>query len=302
MKKRGGVVEFVIAMLLSGTIGILVTSANQPPANVVFFRCLIAFACLAPYCALRGLIRRQYFRLRVLVPNITSGALLVLNWLLLFKAYPLISIGLATIVYHVNPFFVIFGGIVFLRHAVSQNDFLWAIIAFIGLVVVVGPFDNTIALTSGAFAGIALTLCASTLYAGTVLLSKALSGVPPAFIVLMQTLVGSLLLAPVVDFSILPNRPEEWACLGTLGVVHTFALYCLVFSAYQKLDVKTIAILSFIYPLSAAAFDYIVYGHQLRVSQWFGVSLVLLGILGVKIGWTPVKLWRTVLSGMGRNI
>ncbi|WP_244831404.1 DMT family transporter [Caballeronia sp. TF1N1] len=294
MKERRGILELVFAMLLSGSIGIFVVSSNQPPANVVFFRCIIAFICLVPYCAARGLIRREYFQVRLLLPIIVSGIFLVLNWLLLFKAYPLIDIGLATVIYHVNPFLVILGGAVVLRQAVSRNDILWSAVAFAGLVCLVGAANGALMLGSNVFAGVVLTLSASALYAGTVLLSKASAGVPPAVVVLVQTAVGSLLLAPLADFSALPTSSSEWACLATLGVVHTFFLYCLVFSAYQKLSVKAIAILSFIYPLSAAAFDYIVYGHKFSMGQSLGAGLVLLGILGVKTGWAPIKLRRAI--------
>lgn len=222
MKERRGILELVFAMLLSGSIGIFVVSSNQPPANVVFFRCIIAFICLVPYCAARGLIRREYFQVRLLLPIIVSGIFLVLNWLLLFKAYPLIDIGLATVIYHVNPFLVILGGAVVLRQAVSRNDILWSAVAFAGLVCLVGAANGALMLGSNVFAGVVLTLSASALYAGTVLLSKASAGVPPAVVVLVQTAVGSLLLAPLADFSALPTSSSEWACLATLGVVHTF--------------------------------------------------------------------------------
>src|SRR5690606_1008098 len=88
----------------------------------------------APYCLWRGFVRREYFAPKVLLPIVTAGILMVANWVLLFKAFPLTSISLATIVYHINPFIVMLFGMVFLGQLVSRNDIAWTVLAFIGLI------------------------------------------------------------------------------------------------------------------------------------------------------------------------
>ncbi|MFP3541481.1 EamA family transporter, partial [Pseudomonas sp. SIMBA_044] len=85
-----------------------------------------------------------------------------------------------------------------------------------------------------------------SLYAGTVILTKLTKNTPPALIVMIQTFVGIFVLLPFADFSALPETSSQWGYIITLGVIHTFLLYCLIFSAYQKLNVSVIAILSFV--------------------------------------------------------
>ncbi|KQR81483.1 hypothetical protein ASG35_03940 [Burkholderia sp. Leaf177] len=296
MNKHVGVLQLIVAMSLSGSIGVFVTMSGQSPANVVFFRCAIAFLCLLPYCGLRGILRRELFTRRVLFPVCVSGIFIVINWLLLFKAYPLISIGFATTVYHVNPFLVLLGGALFFRQRLSIADLAWTAIAFLGLTVAVALPGTFHSVNANDVAGTALTLAASVLYACTVLISKKIADVPPAFVVMMQTFVGVFIVLPFVDFSSLPITAWQWGYVSVLGVVHTFFLYCLVFSAYRKLSVSGIAILSFIYPLSAIAFDYLVYHHTLTGTQWVGIAMIMAGVLGVKIKWKPRVFWRTAAA------
>ncbi len=60
---------------------------------------------------------------------VTSGLLIIFNWVLLFAAFPKTSISLATIVYHVNPFVILFLGALVFHEKLNKNDVLWTIVA-----------------------------------------------------------------------------------------------------------------------------------------------------------------------------
>lgn len=290
---RSASIELFIAMVISGSIGLFVVKSGQIPTNVVFFRCAIALLCLAPYCFWRGYIRRDYFAPRILLPIVIAGVLMVANWVLLFKAFPLTSISLATIVYHINPFIVMLLGMIFLRQLVTRNDIAWTCLAFIGLIFTMNS-DGALAMPSGSEAyGLVLVLFATSMYAGTVILTKLTGNTPPAFIILIQTFVGTLVLLPFADFSSFPQSPQQWIFIVTLGVLHTFVLYCLVFSAYQKLSVSVIAILSFVYPISTVVFDYFFFDHLITYWQIFGAALIFLGTIGIKMSWNILPAARS---------
>ncbi len=294
----------MIAMLISGSIGLLVVKSEQPAINVVFFRCAIAFMCLAPYCYIRGFIRSAYWTLPILIPVTVAGILMICNWVLLFMAFPLTSISLATLVYHINPFIVMLLGAAFLKQGVTRSDMTWAGLAFVGLGFTVNS-GSSLAFPSASEAyGLLLVLIATSLYAGTVILTKRTKDVPPAFIVLVQTGVGALLLLPFTDLSDSPQTLQQWGFILTLGIVHTFILYCLIFSAYQKLSIAMISILSFFYPLSTIVFDYLFFNQLISLWQGFGALLILLGTLGIKLGWNffrnvnpTLNSQKTFLSG-----
>ena len=285
---RQGSIELFVAMVISGSIGLFVIKSEQSPANVVFFRCAFAFMCLAPFCLWRGYIKREYFKISTLLLVVVAGVFMVVNWVLLFKAFPLVSISLATIVYHINPFIVMLLGALFLGQLVTLNDIAWAGVAFVGLLLVMningglGGFDLP---GRSEVLGLALVLCATSLYAGTVILTKMTINTPPAFIVMIQTFVGVFILMPFTDFTALPGTLYQWWYVVALGVIHTFLLYCLIFSAYQKLDISIIAVLSFVYPVSTVFFDYVFFDHLISYWQLSGAALILLSAVGMKMSW-----------------
>ena len=111
--ERLGLAQMAAAMTLSGTLGVFVLESGQSAWNVVFFRCVFGALSLFLYCWARGLLKPGLFTARTLALALAAGAALVLNWVLLFSAYRLASISLATAVYNVQPFFLIGLGVLF---------------------------------------------------------------------------------------------------------------------------------------------------------------------------------------------
>jgi len=100
--KRGSA-ELTAAMLISGTIGWLVVDSGQSATSVVFWRCLFGSLTLLIICLLLGVFRGQRLTGKQVLLAITGGIVLVCNWLLLFSAFPLASISIATAVYNLQP-------------------------------------------------------------------------------------------------------------------------------------------------------------------------------------------------------
>ena len=65
-----------------------------------------------------------------------------------------------------------------------------------------------------------------------------------------------------------------WAWLAGLGVFHTGLAYALMYAGMQRLEAGRIAVLQFVYPISAIVLDWAVYGRSLNATQWAGVGLM----------------------------
>ncbi len=78
LKRKVGTLEMVVAMLLSGSIGLFVIKSGQSPVNIVFFRCLISALCLIPICYFYGHFKKVYFGKKELFLMVTSGLLIIL--------------------------------------------------------------------------------------------------------------------------------------------------------------------------------------------------------------------------------
>ena len=279
----------IFAMIISGSIGLFVVKSEQTPANIVFFRCIIAFLCLLPICFFSGHFKKEHFGSRKIAMMIVSGLFLIFNWILLFKAFSLTSISLATIVYHVNPFIILFLGVLIFKEQFPVSDSVWAVLAFIGLLVIIGIGDTK--LSAQEFIGLGLVFAATSLYSCSVLIAKKLAGTPPLLIVLVQTFFGALVSYPLTFSLGVGTTSVQWQFIVTLGVVHSAILYWLIYSAISKINLSAIAMLSFIYPISTIVFDYLFFGHAISFRQSVGAALILVSTVGVKLHWKlPFKV------------
>ncbi|PCE25888.1 EamA family transporter [Paraburkholderia acidicola] len=291
---RRGAAEMSVAMLMSGTIGWLVVSSQQPVSNVVFFRCLFGAATMAIVCGALGLFRRKLFSWRIIGLAVLSSAAIVANWALLFAAYSRASISMATAVYNTQPFMLVALGAFVFRERVTPSAIAWLVIAFIGLVFVVKVEPAVLAVPGQYLEGVAYAVAAAFLYAISSIITKHLKGTPPHLLALIQGAFGVLALAPFVHFDNLPSSGVHWLQLVTLGVVNTGAMYVLLYGAIQKLPTAMTGALSFIYPVVAIIVDRVAFGQKLAWVQLLGALLILLAAAGVNLGWRIVPQRRLV--------
>jgi drug/metabolite transporter (DMT)-like permease len=66
----------------------------------------------------------------------------------------------------------------------------------------------------------------------------------------------------------------------------------LIYGALPKLTTPIIAVLLFVYPLTAIVVDAVVYGRALSPVQLAGMALIVTASLGVNLGWPLVSILR----------
>lgn len=290
-----GSIEMTAAMIISGTIGWFVLMSGQPVFSVVFWRCAIGAVTLLAICAGLGLIRRDIISPKLFGLAVIGGVAIVLNWVLLFAAYPRASIAIATTVYNVQPFMLVGLGALVFNEKLTAAKLFWLGLAFAGMLLIVQAKPGTAYGGSDYMTGIALALGAAFLYAIASIVAKRLKGTPPHLIALIQVGVGIVMLAPLADFGALPQSAGQWASIVTIGIVHTGLMYILLYSAIQKLPTHITGSLSFIYPIAAILVDYVAFGHALQPSQLVGSAAILIAAAGTSLGW---KLGRSLPQGV----
>jgi drug/metabolite transporter (DMT)-like permease len=277
-RSAGPVAMLTLAMVLSGTIGVLVVESGAGPVTVAFARCLIGGAALAVYAAARGHLRDVRITAHDLAWIVLGGIFLVVNWALLFAAYELTSIGIATVAYHVQPFILVLLAAALLRERPAPGALGWIGLGFAGLVLIVQPWGGG----AGAdpLLGLLLVVGAATLYAASVLIVRRITGQRPEVVVLVQLVVGAAVLAPFADWSGMAGLGTGWTLLVVLGLVHTAAMYVLMYASYPRLGVTTIGVLAFVYPAVAVLVDLVLYDTTLSVGQVAGLGAVLAAGMG----------------------
>ncbi|HAT3849569.1 TPA: DMT family transporter [Serratia marcescens] len=277
-------VKLAVGMAMIGTVGAFAVESGLSPVSVVFWRCVFGTLFLGLWCIIRGYLPDRSLSLKRLTYASLAGVCMVLSWIAFFAGFTLTSIATTTIVYHIQPFFVVLIGAVFLREQISLNQVLWMAGAFTGVILASGLIAPFSVISIHWVLGVALTLVAALLYAISTVVGKGLGQQRPEITTLCQTIVGIILLAPFTDsFRSVP--PESWGWLIGIGVLHTGVAYVLMYTAYPKLTTPVIGVLTFIYPLVAIIVDWVFYGHQPGVIQMTGMMLIALCTLGVKLGW-----------------
>lgn len=280
-----GMAEMTAAMTISGTIGWFVVLSGQPVLDVVFWRCVFGAATLLVICAALGCLRRGVMTWRQFAIAVAGGVAIVLNWLLLFGSYTHASIAIATAVYNTQPFMLVALGMLFMGERPTWTSLAWLGLAFCGVLLIIQAKPNASYLSADYATGIALALGAAFFYALAAIAAKALKGVPPHLIALVQVTVGILMIAPLGAFNAPPATAGSWAILVALGVVHTGLMYILLYGAIQKLPTGMIGALSFIYPIAAIVVDVLAFDHRLHPAQLAGAAAILLGAAGMTLGW-----------------
>lgn len=286
-----GKLYMLAAMVLSGTIGWFVMLADLPVFNVVFFRCLLGTLCLSAYCCWRGYWKRPDLSRVQIVMLILGAVTLSANWCFLFSAYRLTSIGITTVVYNVQPFLLLITSFIAWREKPSVQSIVWLVLAFVGLLVLAMPWSEPP--SSDHFLGIAYALVAAMLYAASTLLTKSLAqAMRPELIAVGHMATGILVFLPLFDFQRLPGSVPQGLAVLVLGIVHSTLMYVLLYGAYQKASTASIAILGFIYPLTAVVVDFLAYNKVLSLGQSIGAVIIALAATCYAARIDPLRLWR----------
>lgn len=280
--ERQGQWLMIAGGLLLGTLGIFIEEAAQPALTAVWFRCFFGLIALTAWFA----VSRRWTELRLARRDallaISAGLLMVLNWVLFFGAVPRVSMSVATLVVHVQPFLILIAGSLWLGETVSRRQWLAVGVALCGLGLATGALDQVSGLWRGDavyLQGLGMALAAALSYAMVPLLLRRAKGASPLVMAWWQCAVGAVVLFWWPFTEGWPAFGTTWAWLAGMGVVHTGLAYVLLYAGIARLPAGRMAVLQFVYPCSAVAFDALVFGRVLSASQMLGGALLLGGLL-----------------------
>lgn len=275
---------------LLGTLGVFVEEAGQHPLTTVWARCLFGALALGLWGAMTGRLGELRLRGAALRAAVLTGLLVVFNWALFFAAITRTSIGVATVVVHVQPLWVMALGAWWLGEPVSRRQGGGAVLALLGLALATGVADGWLTMDgaqrgAGASAwapaywtGVLMCLGGSFSYAVVTLVAKTAPGVSSFALAWWQCAVGALLLTPWPLLHGLPAAGPAWGWLMGLGAIHSGLAYVLLYAGMARLGTAQVALLQFVYPAVAVLVDWAVYGRTLSPVQLLGVALMAVAL------------------------
>lgn len=269
----------ILAMFIWGSLALFVKNVGYSSAEIVLGRIVFGLAFLLVIYAVtkkksdRTTVRKYLPRLLI------TGAAMGMNWMALFEAYNWVDVSIATLCYYVSPIVVMLGSLAFYKERISAARIVGTVAAVVGMVIVTG------AVMGGAdpVKGVLLGLVSACFYASVTLSNKAVRGLTGLEITLGQLLGALIVFLPYVLISHegpwRAPQMTELVSLMMLGFVHTGVALYLYFSSIQRLPVQSVALLSYIDPLSALCFAAVFLGDRLSGMQWIGAALILGGAI-----------------------
>lgn len=267
----------IAAMLIFGTIGVFRRYIPLSSAMLALARGVLGSAFLLILMFLRGgklqkLSRRNFLLLAV------SGAVMGLNWVLLFEAYNYTTVAVATMCYYMQPTIVILLSPLVFRERLTVRKLVCALTAIVGMVFVSGILGGGSAKAPDV-RGVLFGLGAAALYATVIILNKTVvldDAYEKSIIQLAAaavTLVPYLLLTEDVSQIALDGAAIGMVLL--VGIVHTGIAYALYFGSMKRLKAQSIAVMSYIDPVFALLLSAAVLHEQLTVPGVLGAVLVI---------------------------
>ena len=175
---RRSLLMIVASMLIFGTIGLFRRYIPVSSAFLAFSRGILGGTILLAFTRLKGKQSREKLPQRTIFLLILTGAIIGINWMLLFEAYNHTTVATATLCYYMQPTIVMLLSPLLFREKLTVRKSVCALIAVIGMVLVSGVTEGGNR-PEGHLKGVFLGLGAAVCYASVIILNKKVSGVDP---------------------------------------------------------------------------------------------------------------------------
>lgn len=269
---------FIASMLIFGTIGVFRRYIPLPSAFLAFSRGILGGLFLLLYIRLRGRGASRPLPPRLLLRLALTGAMIGFNWMLLFEAYNHTTVAVATLCYYMQPTIVILLSPIVFRERLTGRKMICASVSIIGMILISGVLDGNDTQRQNML-GILLGLGAAGLYAGVVISNKKTQGVAAYQRTTVQLLAAGIVMLPYLlltdGFSGMFFTPSTLLLLLVVGIVHTGLAYALYFGSMEGLPVQSIAVLSYIDPVSALLFSALLLKEPLTWMHIIGACLII---------------------------
>jgi drug/metabolite transporter (DMT)-like permease len=212
----------------------------------------------------------------------------VLPYGLVYWAEQFIPSGLASVLFAVNPFFVlIFSYFLLSAEKIGFFKFTGIIIGFLGILVI---FSDTLNLNfSSYFLGMTAIILSACLQAINAVLIKKFGGhLHPISMNFFPMLFGGVSLCILgylfEDFTQVRFEPSAIFSVLYLSIFGSIAAFTSFYWLLKRMNVVILSLISFITPIIALYIGWIFYNEQLSFNELSGTLLVLFGLLWANLG------------------
>lgn len=277
MKNTGAKIKYIAAVVIYGTIGMILRWTTLPSEVLVLARGSIGSLFVLMYALLRGQRPSKSSIKKNLLWLILGGAALGLNWVLLFGAYRFTTVAIASLCNYTAPLIVIFLSPFLYKEQLGRRKLLCVAAAAVGICLVSGAFTGNVAKKD--ITGILLGMGAALCFVCIIICNKNIKDISSYDKVIVQLAVAA---AVVLPYALIMNlgKPLNADAVSifwmiVLAIVHTGVAYCLYFGSMGELPVQTVALWGYIEPVVSVLCSALVLSEPLGIAGAIGAALVL---------------------------
>lgn len=271
--------KYISALLLFGLNGIVAAQIPLTSTEIVVLRSFFGTVFLIVLLAVTRQKLTCLRRPRQAVLVAISGAAMGASWLLLYRAYELVGVSIATLLYYCGPVLVMALSPIFFKEKLAIPKIIGIIVVFCGVIMLNGVGGGTLD-ALGLLCGIG----GAALYVLMVITNKK-AGLPGLENTAVQLLFGFLAAAVfyLLQGGAVPTVPaESWGWVLLLGLVNTGFGCWLYFSSIGTLPVQTVSVLGYLEPLSAVLFSVVLLHEALTPARWLGAAMIVGGAMAAE--------------------
>lgn len=267
---------YIVSLLIFGTNGVIVANIGLESAEIVCMRTVVGGAALLLVMLLmrkgidRAVLRREWAKL------LAAGVCLGVNWALLFEAYKLMSVSMATLTYYIAPVLVLLLSPVLLHEKQHARAYIGMAAAVAGLMLAVGVGDSGVTPR-----GLIVGLGSALFYAALIIFNKKISGVSGLPLTVAEMLIAACVMVPYVLLTGgrvgLPADTEGTLWLIFLCLVNTGLACLMYFTSMNRLPARAVALFGYVDPVSALIFSAVFLHESMGPVQILGAALVFAG-------------------------
>lgn len=264
-----------LAVLLFGFSGLFGKWVQQPAYIIVLGRLFFAVIGLG----LVGIFKKGTLsKLKTLENNkvlIWPGILLAIHWVTFFEAIRLSSVGVGLLTFSVFPIFTSLIEPLFLHVAFRKKNMLMAVVAFVGILIMIGETNITTDYYLGAFVGL---ISGFTFALLTVLNKKNLLKINAITLSFYQDLIALISLLPLIFLSEIQVGVFTVVQLAALGLIFTALAHTLFIAGMKSVTATSASMTTFLEPIYGIAGAWLFFDEMPTLNMFGGGSLILLAV------------------------
>jgi len=263
-----------IAVLLFGGAGLFAKFIPQSPMFITFARVFFG----AVFLSIIILVQKKPFTLKKTSTYLTliiPGFLLAFHWFCFFKSISLSTVAIGLLTYSTFPVFVIFIEPLFFREKFHLTSLYLALIALIGVFLIVPEFDLRNNITLGVIYGILSGVSFALLSIYNRKLVQEFDAIEIAF---FQNTGAFICLLPLALFSFPVMTGSDIMLMGLLGIVFTGLAHTLFISSMQKIKARTASIIATLEPVYGIILAFILL-HEVPSLRVISGGILILAVV-----------------------